>query len=116
MAALVPEGDDLVLRLSRREKLGAVHGDVRVPLSAVEDVAVTEAPFGDLRGIRAPGGAWPRRFALGTWRYRGGKDFVALYRGRPAVIVRLRGAPYRRLLVCDEDAARTAERIRSMVA
>ncbi|MGH2943623.1 MAG: hypothetical protein ACRDLN_12705 [Solirubrobacteraceae bacterium] len=116
MAALVSEGDDLVLRLSPWEKLGAVHGDVRVPLGAVEDVAVTRAPFDDLRGIRAPGGAWPRRFALGTWRYRGGKDFVALYRRRPAVIVRLRDAPYRRLIVCADDADATAERIRSLVA
>jgi len=40
----------------------------------------------------------------GTWRYRGGKDFAALYRGKPAAIVHLRDAPSRRLLVSADDA------------
>ena len=101
---LVADEDDLWVRLSRREKLGALRGDIRVPLSAVEDVRVSRQPFGEVRGVRAPGTGIPRVIALGTWRERGGKDFVALYRDRPAVIVRLRDAPFRRLLISTEDA------------
>ena len=104
MATLRVESTDLVLRLSRWEKLGGLHGDIRVPRSAVEDLRVSRKPFGDLRGIRAPGTGLPRRIALGTWRYRGGKDFAALYGGKPAVIVRLREGPFQRLLVSAEDA------------
>ncbi len=84
MARLMREDRDLVLRLSPIEKLGGLHGDIRVPLEAVQDVSVRRQPFGELRGIRAPGTGLPRRIALGTWRYRGGKDFAALYRGSPA--------------------------------
>ena len=113
MASLMREDGDLVLRLSPIEKLGGLHGDIRVPLAAVQDVDVRRQPFGELRGIRAPGTGLPRRIALGTWRYRGGKDFAALYRGKPGVIVRLRGAPYRRLLVCADDADAVAAGIRA---
>lgn len=113
MATLVPEDPDLVLRLSPIEKLGGLHGDVRVPLAAVQYVDVCRDPFGALRGIRAPGTGFPRLIALGTWRYRGGRDFATLYRGKPAVIVQLREAAYKRLLVSVDDAAAVAAQIRA---
>jgi hypothetical protein len=84
------QGDDVVVRLTPIEKLGALHGDVSVPRTAVRAVEVEPQPFSKLRGLRAPGTGWPGRIALGTWRKRGGKkDFVAVYRGRPAVILTL---------------------------
>lgn len=104
MATLVVDDADLVLRLSRWEKLGGLHGDIRVARSAVEDLHVSHEPFSEVRGVRAPGTGVPRRVALGTWRYRGGKDFVAVYRSKPAVVVRLREGPFRRLLVSADDA------------
>ena len=105
MARVGREGDELVVRLNDLEKAGALRGDVRVPLSAVRAVTVSERPFRDLRGLRAPGAGLPGVIALGTWRYRGGKDFAALYRGGPALVVELdEGAPYRRLLVSAHDA------------
>lgn len=104
MAHLTTEGDELVLRLSRCERIGALHGDIRVPLAAVEKAYTSPRPFDELRGTRAPGTGIPRVIALGTWRRRGGpRDFAALYRGRPGVIVCLRGAPYERLLVSAND-------------
>jgi hypothetical protein len=112
VASLVAENGELVLRLSRRERLGALHGDIRVPLSAVERVSVSAAPFRELRGLRAPGAGLPGVIALGTWRYRGGRDFAALYRRKPAVIVELRDARYRRLLVSADDAEALAAAIR----
>ena len=112
MATLTVEGDELVLRLSSMEKLGALRGDVRLPLADVEGVAVSEAPFRELRGIRAPGTGWPGKIALGTWRYRGGRDFAALRGGQPGVIVSLRDGPFRRLLVSAGDAQGLAQQIR----
>ncbi len=112
MALLRREGADLVVRLNDLEKAGAFRGDVRVPAVAVREVRVTEAPFRELRGMRAPGTGWPGVIALGTWRGSGGKDFAALYRGGPAVIVELDNAEYRRLLVSAHDAADVAERLR----
>ena len=105
MATIRREGDEIVVRLNDMEKAGALRGDVRVPASTVKDVRVTQTPFRDLRGIRAPGTGFPGVIALGTWRYSGGKDFAAVYRGGPAVVVELEGAPYKRLLVSAHDAA-----------
>ncbi|HUR84761.1 MAG TPA: hypothetical protein VMY78_05405 [Solirubrobacteraceae bacterium] len=112
MATLVTESGDLVLGLSRWERLFGFHGDIRVPLSAVEDVTVSHEPWREVRGLRAPGTGWPGRIALGTWRRRGGKDFVAIYRGNSAVIVRLRDGPFRRLLVSCDDADGVAASLR----
>lgn len=111
MATLSAENGELVLRLSRREKLGAFHGDIRVPLSSVQDVRVSRRPFAEVRGTRAPGTGMPRVIALGTWRDRKGKEFVALYRGKPGVIVDLRDAPYRRLIVAADDPEAVAAAI-----
>lgn len=112
MAVLFPEDGDLVLRLSRLARLGGLHGDIRVPLSAVQEIAVTDRPFGELRGMRAPGTGWPRRIALGTWRHRGGKGFAAIYRGKPGVIVRLRGSEFAWLCVSADAPERVVERVR----
>ena len=66
-----------------------------------------------LRGIRAPGTGWPGRIALGTWRHRGGKGFAAVYRGQPAVMVRLRDSEFAWLLVSSDDAENVAARLRA---
>ena len=116
MAALVTDNDDLVLALSRREKLGALHGDIRVPLSAVEEVTVTDKPFGELQGQRAPGTGIPRVIALGTWRKRKGeKGFAAVYRSKPGVLVRLRDSEFAWLCVSADDPEGVAARIRAAV-
>jgi hypothetical protein len=60
MAELAVEGDELVLHLSRVEKLESVHGDLRAPRSAVRAVQVLEdahepADHGFKVGERVPG-------------------------------------------------------------
>ncbi len=101
VASVDVQGDEVVVRLTPIEKLGAFHGDVSVPRTAVRTVEVEPQPFSKLHGLRAPGRGWPGRIALGTWRKRGGKkDFVAVYRGRPAVILTLDDdAGYDRLVI-----------------
>lgn len=42
MASFDLDGADLVVRLSALEKLGAMRGDVRIPLAAVRDVRVSD--------------------------------------------------------------------------
>jgi hypothetical protein len=111
VATLRREGGELVVKLNDLEKLGAFHRDVRVPWSAVTEVRVSESPFRELHGMRAPGTGLPGVIALGTWRGTGGKEFAALYRGGPAVVVSLERGDWRRLLVSDHDAAETAREL-----
>lgn len=113
MARLSVDGGDLVLSLSLLERLGALHRGIRVPLPQVTEVAVTDRPWPLLRGLRAPGTGVPYLIALGTWRYRGGRDFVAVYRRLPAVVVTLAQGPFTRLLVSSPDAAGVAAAVRA---
>jgi hypothetical protein len=114
MATLTCDGGELVLQLAPLERLGAFHGDIRVPLAAVERVEISADPWhGAVRGLRAPGTGLPGVIALGTWRRRGSRDFVALRGRRPAVVVTLRDAPFGRLIVSDDDAEALAAQIRA---
>ena len=103
MATLAVEGDELHLHLSTWEKIGAFHSDIRVPMDRVAAVDVAAVPRSTVRGMRSPGTGVPGVVALGTWRYRGGPDFVAVYRNRPSVVVTLRDRPFTRLIVSVDD-------------
>jgi hypothetical protein len=111
MAMLSHVGDELVVTLNDLEKAGAMRGDVHVPASAVRLVRVSTNPFRELQGMRAPGTGIPGVIALGTWRSKGAKDFAAVYRGGPAVVVELAGAEFRRLIVSAHDAVAVADRL-----
>jgi hypothetical protein len=114
MAEIVVAGDELLVRLSSLERLGAFRGDVRVPLAAVSAVAVNPDPWRALRGIRAPGTGIPRVIAYGTRRLTGAQpDFAALHGTGPAVVVDLSSAaPFGRLVVTVPDPDQTVAAIR----
>jgi len=105
MARLERLGDDIHVRLSRWEHLGALHRDLSAPLSAVRSIDEQDDLWKLIRGMRAPGTAWPGAIMLGTTRYRGGKDFCAVYRHRPGVVVTLEGQEFARWLLTDATAA-----------
>jgi uncharacterized protein len=95
MAELQVQGGELVLRLSRAEKAEAVHGDLRVPLSAVRGVEIIEnahepADRGFKIGMRLPGVA-----EVAIVREDGQKMFAAVHHDTPrGVRVLLHGASY----------------------
>ncbi|USA04698.1 hypothetical protein NCG97_35285 [Streptomyces lydicamycinicus] len=104
MARLMVDGDELVMGLAWWEKLITRHGDVRVPLAAVEQVSIQPDWWRALRGIRVRTHALavPGALCLGVWRHGDGQDFLALRRPRrsPTVVVDLRtAAPYARIAV-----------------
>lgn len=116
MAKLAVVGKRIEVVLSGLERLGALRGDVSVGLDEVLDVRTSDSPFGELHGLRAPGTGLPGVIALGTWRSRRGRDFVAVYRRRPAVILEIRpGGEFRRVIVAVDDAEHAAARLRTAV-
>jgi len=100
--------------LAPLEKAGALHGDLSIPRRDVTLARSTDQPFAELRGIRAPGTGIPRVLALGTWRGRHGRDFIAIRRGDPeAVVLELEpGAGFSRVVVGVADAAPILEQLR----
>lgn len=102
----------MTVELSFIEKIGAISGNVSVPLSSVEDIRVVEKPYGELRGIRVGTGI-PYVIVLGRMVYTGGKDFVAVYGTGPTVMVTLRdGQRYKRIMVSGV-ADRSVDQIRA---
>jgi hypothetical protein len=114
MASLVVQGDELVVRLSVTERLAAMHGDVRVPLDAIQEISAEPHPWCELRGIRSPGTGFPGVIAYGVRRLTGDRpDFVAVWGRRPAIRVQLTpDAPFARLLVTVADPAATVAAVR----
>jgi hypothetical protein len=104
VAQILIDGATLTVVLSRWEKLAALHGDVTVPLAAVEGVRVVDEPLPAVTGLRAPGLALPGRTKIGTWRASGRRTFAVARAGVPAVCVDLSGAGYARLVVSTPDA------------
>jgi hypothetical protein len=100
VARLEVEGDQLVLRLTRREKVWGFHGDIRVALAAIRSVSTRESAWLDLRGWRMAGIAIPGLIALGTRRHADGFDFTAVRKQRPVVQIDINGPPrWQRLVV-----------------
>jgi len=105
MSEIRIQGDDVVVQLGLLEKLGAMHGVVRIPRSAVTAVRVVEQPFAEIKGFRFPGTGMPGVIALGTWRRKGARDFVCVYRGQRGVVIDVdpRAAPFQRVIVSNKD-------------
>lgn len=110
MAQISISGSELHIRLTLGEKVAALRGDLRVPLSRIAAVGVEQHPFEAVRGVRAPGVAIPRRTAIGTWQHRSGTDVALLHGSGPAVRIELVDSVtgrrrLRRVFVSSEDAS-----------
>jgi hypothetical protein len=101
VAKVIESEGVLTLKLSRLEKFGALHGDISVPSSQLISKTEVPNPWSKeyLRGIRSPGTAIPYRILLGTMKFKGGKDFCAIYKRTPAVIYEFADAPFKRWIV-----------------
>ena len=111
MARLLIEDQRLHLSLNGWEQLGALHADIRVPLSHVVKAELIENPWRILRGIRAPALGIRRFITLGTMRAKRNKDFCAIYGGRIAVVVHLRDEPFKRLIVTCAESEKIVRRV-----
>ncbi|WP_430334975.1 alpha/beta hydrolase [Rhodococcus sp. ACT016] len=120
MAEMTVTSSGLMVALSRGEKIAALRGDVRIPLSQIRDVDVLADAFTNIRGRRVPGLAVPGRIRIGTWRGGRLRTFVVARRGVPAVRVCTvgteAGAEVDELIVTTANAATDAQRLRDALA
>ncbi len=66
MATTTLTPDEVVVRLTTAEKIGSLHGDLRLPRAAVSAAEVVDEPLAATRGLRRPGLAVPGRVKAGT--------------------------------------------------
>ncbi len=115
MAELAVEGGELVLRLSRAEKLEGIHADLRVPLSAVTGVEVLDDAHraADIVGVKA-GTRIPRIVEVATVVGVDRTIFAAVHRDTPrGVRVSLEGVEQDELIVGCADPEAVAASITS---
>jgi hypothetical protein len=112
MATLTVDGPDLVVRLNWLEKIGAVHGNLRVPVRAVRSATLDPDPWGNVGGVKVAGTGIYRVAAYGTRYRRDGREFTAVLGRRPAIRVELGGeSPFSQLVVSVADAENTVAAI-----
>ena len=101
MAQVIEVNGELILQLSLREKIFAFHGNPRAKVSDLISTSESNTPWTKevLRGVRAPGTALPYLILLGTMRFKGGKDFTAIYKRGPVQIYEFGAGEYKRWIV-----------------
>lgn len=101
MAQIIDEAGVLTFSLSRLESLGACHRSLQAKKENLVGVSRVENPWSPslLRGVRAPGTGIPFIIMLGTMRYRGGKDFCAIYKKNPVYILEFKNEEFKRWII-----------------
>jgi hypothetical protein len=101
MAEILDSGNEVVLCLTKREKIAALHGNLIAKKSDLISRKVVENPWrsGLLKGVRSPGTGIPFYLLLGTMRYKDGKDFTIIYRNKPVEVFEFKGGPYKRWII-----------------
>jgi hypothetical protein len=104
MAKVIEQGDQLILKLSLIEKIFALHfKKLTVNKAKLISKRSYAKPWSTevLRGVRAPGTGFPYLILLGTMRYRGGKDFTAIYRKRSVNVYQFEDYSFKRWIVTE---------------
>ena len=101
MALVLKRKDTLNLQLSFWEKVFSFHGNLEVSLDKLEKTYEAQNPWSKelLKGVRAPGTGVPFKILLGTMRYKGGKDFTAIYKRKPVTVYEFKDYEFKRWIV-----------------
>jgi hypothetical protein len=97
------EGAEIVVALTAFEKVEAVHGEVRLPFTALRDAEVLDDAIHAVHGLRAPGTGVPGVVAVGTFRDGAKKLFAVVHHNTPrGVQLRFEGGDFDEVIVgCD---------------
>ena len=103
MASVQVQGNSITLNLSFWEKIGSFHKNLVVPKDKLISKTVQQNPWSKevLNGVRAPGTGIPYLILLGTMRYKGGKDFVAIYKRKPVTVYEFKDCSFKRWIVTE---------------
>jgi hypothetical protein len=101
MAHVIEEKGELILKLSLRERIFALHSSPRANASDLVSTTESTNPWSAevLRGVRSPGTAIPYVVLLGTMRFKEGKDFTAIYKRGPVKVYEFSAGEFQRWIV-----------------
>jgi hypothetical protein len=101
MAHVIEEKGELILKLSLRERIFALHSSPRANASDLVSTTESTNPWSAevLRGVRSPGTAIPYVVLLGTMRFKEGKDFTAIYKRGPVKVYEFSAGEFKRWIV-----------------
>jgi len=104
VAKVIESKDKLILKLNFWEQIGSLHKSISVEKSNLLEKKVVINPWSKdvLRGVRAPGTGIPFVILLGTMRFRGGKDFTAIYKRLPVEIYEFKNESFNRWIISTE--------------
>ena len=105
MALIERFGSYVILGLSPKEKFFALHSSPQVKYSEIISIKPVDKVWNKkiIRGIRAPGTGIPYMVALGTWRKRKGKNFLAVYRRRPGYVFTFGGGDFNQWIITPDN-------------
>ena len=100
---VIEDGNNLILKLSMWEKIGGLHKDLVISKDLLVKKTVFQNPWTKevLKGVRAPGTGIPYVILLGSMRYKGGKDFTAIYKRRPVTVYEFKDSPFKRWIITE---------------
>jgi len=105
MASLRVHPDRLEIHLTRAERTLALRrDDLVVQRENIRSVAITDDPWIWIRGIRSHAVEVPLVLAVGTWKFHGGKDFLAIKAKRQAVVIDLVDEEFTRVVLSTSHA------------
>jgi hypothetical protein len=114
--ALTVERDVLAMRINGWDAFFAVSRGWRIPLAAVEGVAVAARRLVPATGMRLPGTSWPGVIRAGFYGTGDKRDFWLVRKAEQLLVIQLRpGAAYRRIVLEVPDPHAEALRLRPAV-
>ena len=99
MATLVLDPAGLTVQLGRWERFGTFQRSFTVPWDHIDAAYAIQDMWPHVLGWRWPGIGIPHVILVGRMVYRDGRDFCAIHRAQPGILLELHGEPYQRLLL-----------------
>jgi hypothetical protein len=106
VADVLINDDSITVRLSKLEKVEALHGDITVPRAAATRAAAVPDGMQEVHGSRLPGTGFPGVIMVGTYREHGKITFAVCHGRHPAVVIDLTGHELSRIVVTVDDPDR----------
>lgn len=104
MSQIAVSAHTVSVRFRPWEMLAGLVTNTDIPRDAIVSADWVANGLDAVRGMRAPGLGLPGTLLIGTWRRLGTKTLVAVRRGEPALVLRLKGQRYDTIIVSTPDA------------